>query len=123
MGTIEQTCPLLDQFLKDWCGDPRRSNRRPRLTVDEADEDDLERLENLKAARDEVDPSEWDAGVSFIHDDYFEQYARDFAEDIGAIQKETQWPATCIDWGRATNELKMDYTEIEIGGDTYYYRQ
>jgi antirestriction protein len=59
---------------------------------------------------------------TLIPENGFEDYARELAEDIGAISSDTGWPATCIDWERAARELQMDYTSVEYDGDTYYYR-
>ena len=59
---------------------------------------------------------------TFIPDYEFEDYARELAEDIGAIGKDGEWPTNCIDWEQASNELKIDYSEIEVDGTTYYYR-
>lgn len=61
-------------------------------------------------------------GETLIRYDYFKTYARDLAEDIGAIDANATWPNTCIDWDQACRELKMDYQEIEFDGITYYYR-
>lgn len=61
-------------------------------------------------------------GVFLIADSDFEDYAREFAEDIGAIDDDARWPATCIDWAQATRELQMDYTAIEWEGVTFYLR-
>jgi len=44
------------------------------------------------------------------------------AEDIGAIDKDLQWPVYCIDWEQAANELRVDYSEVDYDGETYYYR-
>lgn len=87
------------------------------------DRDDAEELQQLLAFKDEVgNDDEWDCGISFIRESYFEDYARDLAEDIGAISSDAQWPATCIDWERAASELQMDYSAVEYDGITYYYR-
>ena len=86
-------------------------------------EDNKEELQKLQAFKESVDNNEeWEFGITFINEDYFEEYAREFAEDIGAISKDTQWPATCIDWEQATNELQMGYTEVDFDGVPYYYR-
>lgn len=63
----------------------------------------------------------WYPGL-LIRGDYFETYARGFAEDIGAINSDTAWPATCIDWKKAAKELQTDYTGIEFDGDMWWYR-
>lgn len=59
---------------------------------------------------------------TLIHERYFEDYARQLAEDIGAIEEDGRWPTNCIDWERAANELRVDYTSYEIDGHTYYAR-
>jgi antirestriction protein len=53
---------------------------------------------------------------------YFKEYARELAEDTGTINKSNEWPNYCIDWERAAAELKMDYTSVEVDGETYWFR-
>jgi hypothetical protein len=65
---------------------------------------------------------DWHYGVTLIRDSYFIDYARQFAEDIGATGDDAQWPATCIDWNQAAAELQMDYTPVEFDGVTYWAR-
>ena len=90
---------------------------------EDIDAEDKEELESLVAFKEDVgDNSEWDCGITFIDDDDFEDYARELAEDIGAIESDTHWPATCIDWERAADELRIDYSQIELDGVTYLYR-
>lgn len=60
--------------------------------------------------------------VIFIADDDFEEYAQEFAEDIGAINRDATWPNTCIDWEQAAQELQHDYSTVEYDGITYWYR-
>lgn len=52
----------------------------------------------------------------------FTEYARELAEDIGAISRETQWPFCAIDWEQAALDLSMDYTEVTYAGTDYYTR-
>ena len=61
-------------------------------------------------------------GVYFIDEDYFEDYARELAHDIGVISDDYAWPACHIDWEAAANELRMDYTEVDFDGQTYLVR-
>lgn len=61
-------------------------------------------------------------GISFIAEDYFEDYARELAREIGAVNEDATWPNNCIDWPHVANELQTDYTAIEINDETYYYR-
>ena len=65
---------------------------------------------------------DWQYGVTLIRASYFEDYAREFAEDIGAIPHDLEWPFTCIDWAQAASELQMDYTPVDFNGVTYWIR-
>jgi antirestriction protein len=48
-----------------------------------------------------------------------EEFAQDFADNIGAIDREAKWPQTCIDWEWAAKELMYDYSE----SNGYYFQQ
>lgn len=84
-------------------------------------EDNEEELDALSAFVD-YNRELWRHGETLIREDYFEDYAQELAEDIGAIGKDMPWPCTCIDWEQAAQELKQDYTESEFDGTTYYWR-
>lgn len=66
--------------------------------------------------------SEWDYGNAFISDGYFEDYARELAEDIGAVDKKASWPNQFIDWNAASEALKIDYSEIIFDDVSYWVR-
>jgi len=91
---------------------------------DSDDLGDLEReLVNLKALVDQAEScGDWRHGAGLIADSYFEDYARQLAEDIGAIGRDAQWPCNCIDWEKATSELQHDYTSVTFDGETYWVR-
>lgn len=40
-----------------------------------------------------------------------EEFARETADQLGAIDKEAKWPMDCIDWEQAAKELMWDYCE------------
>lgn len=82
---------------------------------------ELEALTALAAESSEYTP-DWQYGATLIRDSYFEDYAQELAEDIGAIDSNATWPNNCIDWERATRELQMDYTEVDFDGVTYWIR-
>jgi len=42
-----------------------------------------------------------------------EDFARELAEEIGAINREVNWPYTCIDWEWAAREIMYDYCESD----------
>jgi hypothetical protein len=65
---------------------------------------------------------DWQYGAQLIRDSYFQDYAQELAEDIGAIDKAANWPNTCIDWESAAQELQQDYTAVDFDGVTYWVR-
>lgn len=81
-------------------------------------------LNNLKEQYvNDYGESSWEFGAQFIRDSYFEDYARELADDIGAIDEKQSWPTMFIDWERAADALQEDYTEVEFDGVTYYTRE
>ena len=85
----------------------------------------LEEFAKLKAFRDELaDVSGEDLihGACAIRDSYFEDYAQELADDIGALPAGNAWPAYCIDWARAARELQHDYSLAEFDGVDYWVR-
>jgi hypothetical protein len=92
-------------------------------------EDDKERLDNLEQLDDQFDYGEggmeeyaYNICCTLIADSYFEDYARELATDIGAIDDSYIWPASCIDWKMAAEHLKMDYTSVTFEGREYWIR-
>ena len=90
----------------------------------EWDEDNGAEYGALKAFCEEGEgaTSDWIHGATLILDGHFKDYAQQFAEDIGAIDRAASWPNTCIDWDEAASELQMDYTSIDFDGETYWVR-
>lgn len=83
------------------------------------------KVEHCKDIRDFCDELEgygnFEHGESIIHENYFEKYCEDLCDDIGAVSKENaHW--VVIDWTATADNLKMDYTEAEFEGETYYMR-
>jgi hypothetical protein len=99
-------------------------------SVDDPDEwidanpDEAEELAALEALAKEAEGycSDWDSGAQLIRDSYFEDYAQELADDIGAIDSDAKWPLNCIDWTQAARELQQDYTSVEFGDVTYWVR-
>ena len=110
---IEELESKLDEVLEDY---PEEQE-----SIDEIQEE----LDNLNSIRNQYyDQAEFEFGVTFIRDSYFEDYAREFAWDIGRISDldSIEWPLNCIDWEEAANELQSDYTDIDFDGVTYWAR-
>lgn len=88
------------------------------------DADNGAELAALKALAEEAEgyAADWRYGETLIRDSYFETYAQELADDIGAIPDDVAWPLTCIDWEAAARELQQDYTSVDFDGVTYWIR-
>ena len=85
--------------------------------------DEIKELKILELLADGAGGSpDWDHGETLISDSYFEDYARELAKDIGAINDNDSWPYTCIDWEKAASELQMDYFSVNFDGVDYWIR-
>lgn len=89
------------------------------------DSDEGQELKALLAFQEEAEgyAPDWNHGATLIRDSYFEDYARQLADDLhGRGVRDAEWPFTCIDWEAAADELKQDYTSAEFDGVTYWVR-
>ncbi len=86
--------------------------------------DEESELKALEAFAEEASwyASDWQYGEMLIRDSYFQEYAEELADDIGAIDSNATWPLTCIDWQQAARELQSDYSAVEFDGVTYWTR-
>lgn len=66
--------------------------------------------------------ADWQYGATLIPDHAFEDFARELAEDTGAISPDAGWPLNHIDWQAAAYALRMDYTLVDAGGESYLIR-
>lgn len=88
---------------------------------EERDEEDNAELVALTGLAQQAEGSpDWTYGETLIRDSYFEDYARQLAEDIGAIKSDESWPLSYIDWDAAADALKMDYFSVDFDGVTYW---
>lgn len=83
--------------------------------------DNLDEFNALRALDSDGSAPDWKHGVTLIRDSYFEEYAREQASEFDALHCPV-WPFTCIDWEKAADELKQDYTSVEFDGVTYWVR-
>lgn len=82
-------------------------------------QDDIDRLEELNKVLEEVYDSQY--GVTLIHEDDFDDYARELVEDCGYITRDfPSWIE--IDWLATADNVKLDYSSIEFEGEKYLYR-
>ena len=109
----------LEQEIEDWHEDGEGKG------LDDTTEGMKTELEMLQGVVEEIEGYSEDTakdGITLIRDSYFAEYARELAEEIGAIERVMAWPCDCIDWQQAARELQVDYSSVEIDGITYWYR-
>ena len=127
----------IERLVEELCDDETSDEEREKLELSFRNKLPLDEFVDLEAVRGEVyaedyikyrdfveeaedEVIDWSYGATLIHDEYFETYAEELANDLYDI--EDHWPYTCIDWEQAAEELKQDYSQIEWDGNTYYYR-
>jgi len=94
------------QWLKDW--------------VDN-DEERTELIALIEICNECENYSDWSYGETLIREDYFTQYTEEMLTDCGYISKDfPSWIA--IDWEETADNVKIDYSEITLMGETYYIR-
>ena len=96
------------------------------IGLDDEETEELETLENLLeeikgCGGDEQWNGDW-YPITLIRDSYFEDYAKELAEECGLVNTSANWPNNCIDWKKASRELQWDYSTVDFGDVTYWYR-
>lgn len=94
------------QWLKDWSDN---------------DEDGQELIALLELCEECEGYSDWSYGETLIREDYFTEYAEQLVTDCGYISKD--FPSfIAIDWEETADNLKIDYMEVSLMGETYLMR-
>lgn len=91
----------------------------------EANQDEVDEYRTITEFCEEIDSycPDFEYGVSIIHEIYFEDYCRELVEDIGDLPRNLpEYIENNIDWSGVAHDLKVDYSEAEYNGDTYYFR-
>lgn len=91
--------------------------------LDDEQREELEALDALFANDLPAYDGDYNGGVTLIEKAGFEDYARQYAEDTGAIKDGVGWPYDHIDWEAAADAMAMDYAEIEFRGVDYLFRE
>jgi len=86
----------------------------------DSEHDELVALKSLAEEAENV--CEWADGETLIRDTYFQDYAEQYADDIGATAGESQWPQTHIDWDAAAADLQQDFSSVDFDGVAYWVR-
>jgi len=121
----EERQPLLDALEEAEAGDDAAATDAAQKALAEYDSSgDGAELSALKALAEDAEgyADDWRHGATLIRDSYFPEYARELAEEIGAIDRNAKWPLAHIDWEAAAEELKQDYTCVTFDGVDYWVR-
>lgn len=87
---------------------------------DDENSTELSALLRLREDAEGIAP-DWPYGATLIRDSYFKAHTMELAEDIhGDALRSASWPFDYIDWDRAADALKMDYTAVDFDGVTYW---
>jgi hypothetical protein len=95
---------------------------------DDPSEDDADEFKKLKELLDELEGNggdekwrgNWYPGY-LIRESHFVDYCKELCADIGDIPENIP-DYIVIDWKATSANLKVDYSEVEIDGNTYLYR-
>ena len=90
--------------------------------------DNAEELETLQSILDELKDYGWDEQwrgdwypLILIRDSYFTEYAQELVKDCAGLPRDI--PSYIeIDWDATANNLKVDYSCVDIDGTKYLYR-
>ena len=88
----------------------------------------LEEWQELKvlqavAVQGEQYAPDWNYGEVMIHENAFTDYCMELCEEIGSIPRDApDYITNNIDWDGVADDLKVDYTDIDFDGETYYIR-
>ena len=83
--------------------------------------EELAELESLKEEIESNSDEGFEYGIQLIHENYIDDYLDELLEDCGYIPKDMpSWIK--IDWQATYDNMKEDYNEIELNGNTFYVR-
>ena len=81
-------------------------------------------LEELKVLKDEISNNSdegFEYGIQLIHENDIHDYLRELLLDCGYLPNDfPSWIE--IDWQATCDNMKQDYSELELNGNTFYIR-
>ena len=83
--------------------------------------EELAELESLKEEISDNSDEGFEYGIQLIHENDIDDYLHELLIDCGYIQKDLpSWVE--IDWQATYDNMKQDYSELELNGNTFYVR-
>ena len=83
--------------------------------------EELAELESLKEEIESNSDEGFKYGIQLIHEDYIDDYLDEMLIDCGYLPKDLPYWIK-IDWQATYDNMKEDYNEIELNGNTFYVR-
>ena len=83
--------------------------------------DEGEEFETLKEFKDAVYYSQWEDGMKFIAEHHFEDDCREYVLENGEIDRSSDL-VDYIDWKRLANNMRWEFKNVELEGETFLYR-
>ncbi len=118
-------CALIDSEdeAREFC-DEFQIDYAIEFDPEDPEADEYEELVNWL---DLMEQAEQYSGESFrntqlINDNKWVEHAQQMAEDISGVSRDAEWPFNCVDWEAAAEQLKQDYSRIEVDGNTFWVR-
>ena len=125
---IDRIKEIEEILLDEFAGENYTSDEIEALQI-EIDEihdilDEPDEYDSLLELRDEIGESTLRYGETMIRESYMTDYLIELVYDIGDLPKDLPgYIENNIDWDGVCDDLKMDYSECEINGITFYFRQ
>ena len=83
--------------------------------------DELAELESLKEEISNNSEEDFEYGIQLIHENDIDDYLHEMLIDCGYIPNDLpSWIK--IDWQATYDNMKQDYSELELNGNTFYVR-
>lgn len=108
--------------------DSERGNKENPIWEEWENSDEAKELNHLQDILDELkgngEDEQWQGDwypITLINSNYFTEYTKELLEDCGYIPKEFPW-WIALDWEKTADNVKIDYTTIDIDDETFYYR-
>ena len=108
--------------------DSERGNAENPIWEEWEKSDEAKELSQLQDILDELKGNggdeQWNGDwypITLINSDYFTDYTEELVKDCYEFPREIPWWIK-IDWEETAENVKVDYTTIDIEDETFYYR-
>lgn len=80
--------------------------------------EDYDLVYEIEILKEDVDSPEWEGGITFINEAYFDDYAKDYMEQLFDIPSDLE---QYFDYESFIEDLQNDFTDVDFNGWTFYY--